>query len=73
MDKYYHESCEGEVTGINSDTQTPTCLKCGQSGEAQVKSRLDGTKFVFFCTPEEIEAMQKVDLTLDDWHKRGIF
>jgi hypothetical protein len=72
MDKYYHERCEGEVTGINSDTQTPTCLKCGQSGEAQVKSRLDGTKFVFF-TSEEIEARQKVDSALDDWHKQGIF
>lgn len=73
MEKYYHENCEGEVTGINSDTEIPTCLKCGQSGEAQVKTRLDGTKFIFFCTQKEIEAMHKIDSVLDDWHEQGLF
>jgi hypothetical protein len=73
METYYHENCEGEVTGINSDTEIPTCLRCGQSGEAQVESRLDGTRFVFFRTQKEIEAMHKIDLALDDWHKQGVF
>ena len=72
MSKYYHENCEGEVTGVNSDTELPSCAKCGQSGEAWVKSRLDGALFVFFRTEKENEDMDKIDETLDDWHKRGL-
>jgi hypothetical protein len=72
MSKYYHENCEGEVTGVNSDTELPSCTKCGRSGEAWVKSRLDGTLFVFFRTEKENEDMDKIDETLDDWHKRGL-
>ena len=72
MNKYYHENCEGEVTGVNSDTETPVCTRCGQSGEAWIKSRLDGTMFVFFRSPKEIEDRHEIDQNLDDWHKRGL-
>ncbi len=72
MNKYYHENCEGEVTGVNSETETPTCKRCGQSGEAWIKSRLDGTMFVFFRTPKETEQMHEIEENLDDWHKRGL-
>ena len=72
MNKYYHENCEGEVTGIDSETETPLCAKCGQSGEAWVKSRLDGTLFVFFRTADEIEHIHKIEQNLDDWQKRGL-
>ncbi len=72
MSTYYHENCNGEVAGVNSETQTPSCTKCGQSGEAEVKSRLDGTMFVFFRTQQEIHDMDGVVETLDDWEKRGL-
>lgn len=72
MNKYYHENCRGEVTGINSDTELPTCAKCGQSGEVWIKSRLDGTLFVFFRTKKEIEHIHEIDKNMDDWRKRGL-
>ena len=72
MNKYYHENCEGEVTGVNSATETLVCTRCGQSGEAWIKSGLDGTLFVFFRTSEEIKHMHEIEQNLDDWHKRGL-
>lgn len=72
MNKYYHENCAGEVTGVNSATETPTCTKCGQRGEVWIKSRLDGSLFVFFRSAKEIKQFHEVEQNLNDWHKRGL-